>query len=69
MCVTLLDGPRSRLAPCLQQCFMAGLDRHANFFAINRQNHARRDRRGFSINTKCGLSNRRPKKVSILNFD
>jgi hypothetical protein len=35
-------------------------------FLCNRQNHARRDRRGlFSIHTKYGLLNRRPKKVSF----
>ena len=39
-------------------------------FLCNRQNHARRDRRGlFSIHKKFGLLNRRPKKVSIFNFD
>jgi hypothetical protein len=42
----------------------------ASQFLCNRQNHARRDRRGlFSIHTKHGLLNRRPKKASVFNFD
>jgi hypothetical protein len=43
---------------------------YASQFLCNRQNHAHRDRRGlFSIHTKYGLLNRRPKKVSLFNFD
>jgi hypothetical protein len=43
---------------------------HASQFLCNRQNHAHRDRRGlFSIHTKHGLLNRRPKKVFVWGGD
>jgi hypothetical protein len=39
-------------------------------FLCNRQNQAHRDRRGlFSIHTKYGLLNRRPKNISFFGFD
>jgi hypothetical protein len=39
-------------------------------FLCNRQNHAHRNRRDlFSIHTKYGNLNRRPKKVSFFDFN
>jgi hypothetical protein len=43
---------------------------HERHFLCTRQNLTHRDRRGlFSIHTKYGLLNRRPKEVGFFNFD